>query len=303
MTPTPEPAVGQVWMLPDGQVIHILELDAFGFAVVGSAYHHHYLACALRIPVAPDVVRLGWEYLGTLDELRELPALRKAKNTAYRFRNLLAAALAAHYPAVVYETTDEGWQKEWATCLYIQLPTGQVSFHFHESERHLVAHVPMAEANPWDKSGLDEHVERIEGLIATSGVYRTAAQHAEQVRTDNSAVIANLEGKVHQLEAALNRILVTNATWRGTPDFADAMSSALRKAGAALGDTKAGEDEAKAELALRAENAKLRAALKELLTKADALEDQLDNNSTWAVIEFWSAWTKAEEALTPTPHE
>lgn len=60
---------------------------------------------------------------------------------AYLERNHLVAALSRLYPSGVLQTKIPGWDKAWHGCVYIDLPTGQISYHFHESQAALFAHL------------------------------------------------------------------------------------------------------------------------------------------------------------------
>lgn len=62
--------------------------------------------------------------------------------SAYRQRNILAALLARLFPSGWRETDIEGWDAEWKKCVYIDLPTGQISFHYHDNEHGLFQFLP-----------------------------------------------------------------------------------------------------------------------------------------------------------------
>ena len=69
----------------------------------------------------------------------ELEQARAAKDAAYLERNHLVAALAKLFPSGVSRTNIPGWSENWHGCCYIDLPTGQISYHFHDSHAHLFA--------------------------------------------------------------------------------------------------------------------------------------------------------------------
>jgi hypothetical protein len=102
--------------------------------------------------------------IGTISALKaENAELRKQKDTAYAFRQRLAAILATGFPSVKFKTTDTDFGK-WSTCLYIQLPTGQISFHYHDDDAEWLDGIATAEQNPWDGSSAETHLERLERL-------------------------------------------------------------------------------------------------------------------------------------------
>lgn len=88
------------------------------------------------------------------DLTAECKAAREAKDGAYLERNQCVAligrmALLMGYPVTVTKTTIEGWSEDWHGCIYIGLPTGQVSWHFHDSQAHLFDGLPIRHES-WD---------------------------------------------------------------------------------------------------------------------------------------------------------
>lgn len=77
-------------------------------------------------------------------------------DAVYRERAHLLALLATHYPARVWRDEDE---PQWPV-LYIDLPTGQVSWHLNLSDLDLFAHVDSGHET-WDGHTTDEKYERI----------------------------------------------------------------------------------------------------------------------------------------------
>jgi hypothetical protein len=60
----------------------------------------------------------------------------------------------------VKKTAIPGWDEAWHGCIYIDLPTGQASWHFHDSEAHLFAHLPPYDGE-WDGHTTEEKYERM----------------------------------------------------------------------------------------------------------------------------------------------
>ena len=76
------------------------------------------------------------------------------QDPVYEERNMCVAliaglALANGWKAGLKATNIEGWDPEWHGCVYIDLPTGQVSWHFHDSQAHLFAFLPPYDGE-WD---------------------------------------------------------------------------------------------------------------------------------------------------------
>jgi hypothetical protein len=85
------------------------------------------------------------------------------KDGAYLERNQLVAALSKLFPAGVARTAIEGWSEDWHGCVYIDLPTGQVSWHFHDSQAHLFAHLPTYQGK-WDGHDTPEKYRRLAAI-------------------------------------------------------------------------------------------------------------------------------------------
>lgn len=86
--------------------------------------------------------------------------LQADKDMAYRERNQVVAALASFFPAGIARTEIPGWDPEWHGCVYIDLPSGQVSWHYHDSEAHLFHHLPSY-AGQWDGHSTNEKYDRL----------------------------------------------------------------------------------------------------------------------------------------------
>lgn len=89
-------------------------------------------------------------------------------DAAYLERNqvvvgLAALALRLGYQAGVAQTAIPGWEPEWHGCVYVDLPTGQVSWHFHQDNADLFAFLPPY-AGSWDGHDTPEKYRRILAL-------------------------------------------------------------------------------------------------------------------------------------------
>lgn len=81
---------------------------------------------------------------------------------AYYERNQLVAALARLFPSGLRKT-DVDACSVWHNCVFIDLPTGQASWHFHEREAHLFAGLPEY-TKPWDGHSTAEKYRRVAAL-------------------------------------------------------------------------------------------------------------------------------------------
>jgi hypothetical protein len=93
----------------------------------------------------------------------EIERLQKQINSVYTERNRLVALIASLYPSGIKKTDIPGWDKEWHGCVYIDLPTGQASWHYHDSEAWMFTHLSRYEAE-WDGHTTDEKYYRVGAL-------------------------------------------------------------------------------------------------------------------------------------------
>ena len=94
-----------------------------------------------------------------------LKALEVRKDGAYLERNKLVSLLSKVFPSGKKKTAIEGWSKNWHGCVYIDLPTGQASWHYHDSQSDLFDHLPEYKGT-WDGHTTDEKYERIRQFAA-----------------------------------------------------------------------------------------------------------------------------------------
>jgi len=93
----------------------------------------------------------------------ELKEMEARKDAAYLERNQVVAALTKCFPSGTTKTAIEGWSEDWHSCVYIDLPTGQASWHYHDSQAYLFADLP-AYTGKWDGHTTEEKYSRIAKL-------------------------------------------------------------------------------------------------------------------------------------------
>ena len=101
----------------------------------------------------------------------DLDKLTRKKDAAYDERMHLVAALARMFPSGIRETTTPGWTPAWKGCVYIDLPTGQISYHYHTRHAALFSSLPTYEG-PWDGHDKDAVHARRAGLWKHQGTNR-----------------------------------------------------------------------------------------------------------------------------------
>lgn len=85
------------------------------------------------------------------------------KDGAYRERNQIVSALSKLFPSWLgrHDENDKNWEREWLNIVYIQLPTGQVSWHIKDTEMDLFAHLELNLKKGWDGHTTEQKYERL----------------------------------------------------------------------------------------------------------------------------------------------
>ena len=93
---------------------------------------------------------------------------RRERDNAYRERNRCVAQIASMavklgYPACLgqHDPADKSWDDVWRTIVFIELPTGQVSWHLHDSEVKFFSFLKKSETVEWDGHSTDQKYERM----------------------------------------------------------------------------------------------------------------------------------------------
>jgi hypothetical protein len=123
--------------------------------------------------------------------------LIQKRNAAYQERAAVVAALSKCFPAHLTRHEvgiGESWDEDWRTivCIHFPDPTGQCTWHIHDSEVALFSHLEVTE-NDWDGHTTEEKYARLAVL-------------PEQPSADEDADDAR-EEKRARLKAALQAIM------------------------------------------------------------------------------------------------
>ncbi len=98
------------------------------------------------------------------DRERIRKELAKQKDIAYAERDQLVAALSKLFPSHLERHPDEDttWEDAWRWIVMVQLPTGQASWHIHDSELPIFAHlVRDIVHHTWDGHTTEEKYKRL----------------------------------------------------------------------------------------------------------------------------------------------
>ena len=110
------------------------------------------------------------------------------KDAAYEERNRLVALLASMFPSGIARTDIPNWLPEWHGCVYIDLPCGQCSWHYHDSHAHLFAHLPPY-TKPWDGHTTDQKCTSALRKMADGGSARCSKGQGTQMTPAERAVV------------------------------------------------------------------------------------------------------------------
>jgi hypothetical protein len=91
--------------------------------------------------------------------------LIQEKQQAYTERNALVAALSKLLPSRLsrHPDDDTDWDDDWRWIVFVNGPTGQMSWHIHDSERPMFDHLEACET-AWDGHTTPEKYERLAAL-------------------------------------------------------------------------------------------------------------------------------------------
>ena len=87
--------------------------------------------------------------------------MEERKDAAYLERNHLVAALARCFPSGIRKTAIEGWSDDWHGCVYIDLPAGQISYHYHDAQADLFFGLPAYD-KPYDGHTKEQVHDRLQ---------------------------------------------------------------------------------------------------------------------------------------------
>lgn len=113
-------------------------------------------------------VRLDWQARAEKAEA-ELGALKVQKDGAYAERDRLVCALSKLFLASLerHPDSDTTWEDDWRWIVFIDLPTGQATWHIHDSELAWFDHLPRFAGKVWDGHTTPEKYARLAALSAS----------------------------------------------------------------------------------------------------------------------------------------
>lgn len=91
---------------------------------------------------------------------RKVDLAESAKNGAYRERDRLVCVLSRLWPSHIALHKGE-WDDEWRNIVCVHAPTGQLTWHIHDSELPMFEHLSV-QADHWDGHTTAEKYQRLE---------------------------------------------------------------------------------------------------------------------------------------------
>jgi hypothetical protein len=94
--------------------------------------------------------------------------LREQKDAAYAERDALVCALSKLFPASLerHPESDTTWDNDWRWIVFIDLPTGQATWHIHDSELGWFDHLKRYTGRQWDGHTTPEKYQRLAAIAA-----------------------------------------------------------------------------------------------------------------------------------------
>jgi hypothetical protein len=117
--------------------------------------------------------RMRWLTNAEVVDVKEMLKEREGKNAAYHERDQVVALVARMALALGWRAglrrhepdPDPAWEEGWENVVAIDLPTGMVTWHYHDSERSLFASLPPY-PDHWDGHDTREKYRRVNAALA-----------------------------------------------------------------------------------------------------------------------------------------
>lgn len=99
-----------------------------------------------------------------LDAREKQDAARAERDGAYSERNQLVAAFSKLFPASLERHVGDPWEDDWRWIVFIDLPTGQATWHIHDTELPRFDHLPRLAGRTWDGHTTEQKYDRLAAL-------------------------------------------------------------------------------------------------------------------------------------------
>ena len=101
----------------------------------------------------------------------EVGRLGRQEDGAYSERDKLVAALSKYLPSYLgrHEASDLEWEDNWRWIVFIETPQGQCSWHIHDDELPMFAHLERRGEGCWDGHTTEDKYRRLAALTPSRG--------------------------------------------------------------------------------------------------------------------------------------
>jgi len=150
------------------------------------------------------------------------------RDEVYRERNMcvtliarMATALGYHAGLAQHDPKDKNWDPAWKTIVYIDLPSGQVSWHIHESEIGWFADL-RPYPGQWDLHTNEQKYARVLAYAppSTRVVPDMGAAARAELKHESDQIVVALFGRRYVLGAAAQLNLIVTEIGRLKQDSA-----------------------------------------------------------------------------------
>lgn len=189
-------------------------IDMTNIGVVRVAEDPDLVANDIRVSKCPNC-EMEFADMELYDAGRALKLANDAKDNAYWERNCvvaMVARIAARMGAGVGigKSDIPGWDPAWHNCVYIDLPTGQVSWHYHDEDAGLFSGLPQYEGK-WDGHDTPEKYRRVKAAFRPVGSGKTM--------TDNLVTLLDEFALIAGAVSFYVKLQPPGANYKNTPEY------------------------------------------------------------------------------------
>lgn len=154
----------------------------------------------------------------------QLDRVVEQKDCAYSERDKCVAGLAAlaarlGWSAWLGKHVGDPWDHDWRNIVFINLPTGQVSWHIHDSELPLFDFLDEIPERTWDGHTTEQKYERLIGLTTRAAPYEVqpGKPGCPDCGSNFDRLVAPYKTRIDELEANAARMREYRFSLEGIP--------------------------------------------------------------------------------------
>lgn len=107
------------------------------------------------------------------------------KDIAYYERNQLVSVLSKLFESHLcrHPEEDKSWEDDWRWIVCIHAPTGQLTWHIHDTDKQYFEHLKIKD-NHWDGHNTKEKYDRLSQITNLSAKQQTAREIVEMMKKE-----------------------------------------------------------------------------------------------------------------------